>query len=110
VWINRHNALPPANSNDRVIGAFQRGGVIGGTSLAAARSEFWGVAAQPSPGATVDLAPVVVAVGGVRSAVLEIGGVIRDMAARLANVEDAIDGLAAEQRALGVKILKVATR
>jgi trimeric autotransporter adhesin len=109
-WINRHNALPPANSNDRVIGAFQRGGVIGGTSLAAARSEFWGVAAQPSPGATVDLAPVVVAVGGVRSAVLEIGGVIRDMAARLANVEDAIDGLAAEQRALGVKILKVATR
>ncbi len=120
-WINRHNALPNplanplarAPANDRVVGAFQRGGVVGGAALAAAWSGGWGVAVPPSPssaGATVDLAPVVVAVSGVRSAVLEIGGVIRDMAARLANVEDAIDRLAAEQRALGVKILKVATR
>lgn len=123
-WINRHNALPSflanplarAPANDRVVGAFQRGGVVGGASLAAAWSGGWGVAVPSSSaaagaaGATVDLAPVVVAIGGVRSAVLEIGGVIRDMAARLANVEDAIDGLAAEQRALGVKILKVATR
>lgn len=59
---------------------------------------------------TVDMAPVVTAIGTVRSAVLEIGGQIAAMAARLAGVEGAIDDLAAEQRLLGNKIMKVATR
>ncbi|MBP2231767.1 tape measure domain-containing protein [Azospirillum agricola] len=106
-WINRHNTLPPAN--DRVVGAYQRGGIVGGASAL----DWTARLAEPAPSAptvTLDVAPVVTAIGGVRSAVLEIGGLIRDLSSRLANVEDAIDGLAAEQRALGVKILKVASR
>ncbi|WP_082109268.1 tape measure protein [Azospirillum thiophilum] len=59
---------------------------------------------------TVDMGPVVTAIGTVRSAVLEIGGQIAAMAARLAGIEDAIDGQAAEMRLLGNKLQKLVTR
>lgn len=55
----------------------------------------------------IDMAPVVTAIGAVRSAVLEIGGQIAAMAARLAGVEDAIDNQSAEIRMLGNRLSKL---
>ncbi|AWB06815.1 hypothetical protein A6A40_17335 (plasmid) [Azospirillum humicireducens] len=95
-WINRHRALPT------VVGAYQSGGVVGDSG--------WVDAAPKAAATVIDMAPVVTAVGAVRSAVLEIGGQIAAMAARLAGVEDAIDNQSAEIRMLGNRLSKLVIR
>lgn len=58
---------------------------------------------------TVDLAPVVVAVGGVRTAVLEMGALIRDVAAEVAANTDAIRALQRDTQLLHAQIRKLAS-
>ncbi|WP_370540585.1 hypothetical protein [Azospirillum sp. INR13] len=93
-WINRHRALPTS-----IVGAYQSGGVVGGGG--------WADAPQKPAAVVIDMAPVVTAVGTVRSAVLEIGGQIAAMAARLAGMEDSIDNQSAEIRMLGNRLAKL---
>ncbi len=59
---------------------------------------------------TLDLVPVVTAIGGVTSAVMDIGRLIQDLAGRVANVEEAIADLSRSQDQLAVQIRKVASK
>lgn len=59
---------------------------------------------------SVDMAPVVTAVGGVRSAIIDMGRMIADVASQVAANTDAIRQLQRDTALLHTKILKVATR
>ncbi|NYZ18012.1 hypothetical protein HL658_36210, partial [Azospirillum sp. RWY-5-1] len=110
-------------ARSRGIPGFERGGDhLGGLRVVGERS--WEVeatgparymtpaqllgAAVPRPVVTVDMQPVVTAIGGVTAAVLRVGELIAGLYDRMDAVEAAVQGLAAEQRVANHRIAKLA--
>ncbi len=110
-------------AHDRRIPQFERGGQhSGGARIVGERgielevtgpARYWthnetrDILSPKSVSVTVDMAPVVVAIGGVTSAVMDIGRLIQDLALRVANVEDAITDLSRSHGQLATQLRKM---